>query len=109
MLLSLVPDTHGRSAAGVSHISTGHAAPTTTIARPPAMSWPAAASGRAGSLRADVEPPAPGGPARRCGAAGVGGGRAPRRRPQPGHDDAGHDEQRDRHLRLEAETDRDTS
>ena len=39
MLLSDVPETHGRSAAGVSHTSTGHASPTATIAAPPASSW----------------------------------------------------------------------
>src|SRR3954452_9626571 len=38
MLLSLVPDTHGRSAAGVSATSSGHAPPTATIAAPPASS-----------------------------------------------------------------------
>ena len=36
MLLSLVPEIHGRSAAGVSAISSGQAPPTTTIASPPA-------------------------------------------------------------------------
>ena len=43
MLLSPVPATHGRPDAGVSHISTGHASPTTDIAAPPASSWPTAA------------------------------------------------------------------
>ena len=40
--LSAVPEIHGRSAAGVSHMSTGQARPTTAIAVPPAAS----ASGR---------------------------------------------------------------
>ena len=39
MLLSLVPEIHGRLDAGVSIISSGHAPPTTTIAAPPASSW----------------------------------------------------------------------
>ena len=39
MLLSLVPEIHGRLEAGVSIISSGHAPPTTTIAAPPASSW----------------------------------------------------------------------
>ena len=38
MLLSLVPEIHGRSAAGVSHISSGQARPTAVIAAPPASS-----------------------------------------------------------------------
>ena len=38
-----MPDTHGRSAAGVSHISSGQASPTTLIAAPPASSWRTAA------------------------------------------------------------------
>ena len=38
-LLSLVPEIHGRSAAGVSSTSAGHAPPTSTIAAPPASSW----------------------------------------------------------------------
>ena len=36
--MSLVPDTHGRSAAGVSSTSSGHAPPTASIAAPPAAS-----------------------------------------------------------------------
>src|ERR671922_83493 len=43
MLLSLVPEIHGRLDAGVSAMSSGHAPPTTTIAAPPASSWRAAA------------------------------------------------------------------
>ena len=43
MLLSLVPEIHGRLEAGVSAISRGHAPPTTTIAAPPARSWRTAA------------------------------------------------------------------
>ena len=39
MLLSLVPEIHGRSLAGVSAIRAGQAPPTTTIAAPPASSW----------------------------------------------------------------------
>ena len=39
MLLSLVPEIHGRLDAGVSIISSGQAPPTTTIAAPPASSW----------------------------------------------------------------------
>ena len=38
MLLSLVPEIQGRSAAGVSHISSGQASPTTVMAAPPASS-----------------------------------------------------------------------
>src|SRR3954471_14297501 len=38
MLLSLVPEIQGRSDAGVSATSSGHAPPTTTIAAPPASS-----------------------------------------------------------------------
>ena len=38
MLLSLVPETQGRSAAGVSHMSTGQASPTAVMAAPPASS-----------------------------------------------------------------------
>ena len=75
MLLSLVPEIHGRLDAGVSIISSGHAPPTTTIAAPPASSW-----------RSAVEP-------------------AARRDPQPGRGDRGHDEQGGAHLRLEAEAD----
>ena len=50
MLLSPVPEIHGRSDAGVSHTSSGHARPTTTIAAPPASScltaiaWPRGAT-----------------------------------------------------------------
>jgi hypothetical protein len=44
MLLSLVPDTHGRESAGVSAISAGHALPTTTIAAPPASNCRTAAT-----------------------------------------------------------------
>ena len=33
--LSLVPEIHGRSAAGVNHTNTGHASPTTAVATPP--------------------------------------------------------------------------
>ena len=33
-----MPETQGRSAAGVSHMSSGHASPTTAIAAPPASS-----------------------------------------------------------------------
>ena len=36
MLLSLVPEIHGRSAAGVSHMRSGQASPVTVIAAPPA-------------------------------------------------------------------------
>ena len=39
MLLSEVPEIHGRSEAGVSVTSSGHAKPTTSIAAPPASSW----------------------------------------------------------------------
>ncbi len=42
MLLSLVPETQGRSAAGVRRKSSGHAMPTATIAAPPASSCPIA-------------------------------------------------------------------
>ena len=50
--LSLVPDTQGRSAAGVSSTSAGQAPATSTIAPPPARSWRSACSrGRRGSGR----------------------------------------------------------
>ena len=41
--LSLVPETQGRSAAGVSHTSTGQAKPTRAIASPPQANWRTAA------------------------------------------------------------------
>src|SRR4051812_11208243 len=75
MLLSLVPDTHGRSAAGVSRTRSGHAAPTATIAAPPAASWRTAATRPRGATH------------------------SPRRRQRR------LDEQRRGHLRLEPEAD----
>src|SRR4051812_42876971 len=75
MLLSLVPDTHGRSAAGVSRTRSGHAAPTATIAAPPAASWRMAATRPRGATH------------------------SPRRRQRR------LDEQRRGHLRLEPEAD----
>ena len=77
MLLSAVPETHGRSAAGVSATSSGHAPPTATIAAPPASSWRSATSRPRGATHSH--------------AAAI----------------AGHDHQRRRHLRLEAEPDHD--
>src|SRR5688500_16378093 len=50
MLLSLVPDTHGRSAAGVSQTTTGHASATAVIAAPPASSCRTAASRPRGAI-----------------------------------------------------------
>src|SRR4051812_29628572 len=59
MLLSEVPEIHGRSAAGVSQIATGHASPATIIAAAPASSW---------RMRRPI-PYAVGGPTVRSGAA----------------------------------------
>jgi hypothetical protein len=50
MLLSLVPEIHGRSAAGVSATKTGHARPTTAIAAPPASICRAAFARPAGAI-----------------------------------------------------------
>ena len=47
MLLSAVPEIHGRSATGVSHMSSGQASPTAAIAAPPASN-PRTAPGRSG-------------------------------------------------------------
>ena len=77
MLLSDVPEIHGRSDAGVSATSSGQAPPTATIATPPASSERTRA------------------------------GDAARRHPQPGDGERGDDEQRRAHLRLEAEADAD--
>ncbi len=50
MLLSFVPEIHGRSDVGVSHISIGHAPPTTTIAAPPHANALAAAMRPRGAI-----------------------------------------------------------
>ena len=39
-----MPEIHGREEAGVSHMSIGHASPTTAIATPPVSSWRTATS-----------------------------------------------------------------
>ena len=49
-----MPDTHGRSAAGVSAISSGQAPPTATIAAPPASSWRSAASRPRGAIHSQA-------------------------------------------------------
>ena len=45
-----MPETYGRDEAGVSHISTGHASPTTAIAAPPAASERTAAARPRGAI-----------------------------------------------------------
>ena len=49
-----MPDTHGRSAAGVSATSSGHAPPTATIAAPPASSWRSATSRPRGAIHSQA-------------------------------------------------------
>ncbi len=50
MLLSEVPEIHGRSRAGVSITSSGQAPATTSIAAPPASSWRIAARRPRGAI-----------------------------------------------------------
>ncbi len=77
MLLSLVPEIHGRLAAGVSATSAGQAPPTISIARPPDE-----------QLAQRAQP-------------------AARRHVQVGERDARDDAKRDEHLRLKAQPDAD--